>query len=301
MLNEAGVTVEQLPGHASEDIARAGAGAFAIFVYSAELDDDLLGRLGACRVIARCGTGYDKIDVGAAVRRGMVVTYVPEYGAVDVAEHTIALVLACARRLAQSDREVQEGGWPSYACLGPMRRLAGQSLGLLGFGRIARQVAARARGFELAVLAHDPFVPASMMCELGVQPVTFGQLLARADFLSIHLPLAPATHHLLDESALSLLKRGAYVINTSRGGVVDQAALTRLLDQGQIAGAALDVLEQEPPRPADGLIGRPDVLVTPHSAAFTEEALAEVRRTALLDVLRVLRGDEPLYPVRGRG
>src|ERR1700722_14393485 len=144
LLRDAAVTLDELPGHDRDAIARAGAGAVGIFVYPARFDSSLLGRVGACRVLARCSAGYDNIDVAAARAQGIQVTYVPEYGTDDVAEHALALLLACARRIAASDRAVQAGGWPSFAELGPMRRLSGSTLGLIGFGRVAPGLAAPA-------------------------------------------------------------------------------------------------------------------------------------------------------------
>ena len=297
MLQDAGLALDELPGHDPAAIAEAGRGAAAIFVYHARFDDALLARLPACRVLARCGTGYDAIDVTAARARGIEVTYVPEYGAVDVAEHALALVLACARRLAASDRAVQAGGWPSFTGLGPMHRLAGRTLGLVGFGRIAGELAARAAALGMGVIAHDPYVGPAAARPLGVRLVPLPNVLTQAHYVSLHLPLTGATRHLIGAAELSLMRPGAYLINTSRGAVVDTAALAWALDAGRIAGAALDVLEAEPPGPAEPLLGRPDVLITPHSAAWTQEAFDELRSTALSDALRVLRGEPPRFPV----
>jgi D-3-phosphoglycerate dehydrogenase / 2-oxoglutarate reductase len=296
-LAEIGATLDLLPGHDPKDIVAVGGSAAGVLVYSGRFDAGLLGHLRQCRVLARCGVGYDNIDVQAAGERAIAVTYVPAYGAADVAEHAIALLFACARRLGRSDRSVQASSWPSYGELGQMQRLAGQTLGLLGFGRIAREVASRAAGLRLRVIAHDPFVePAAARAE-RVELVSADLLFAQSDFVSVHLPLTPGTGHLVGAEAFALMRPTAYLINTSRGPVVDQGALVAALDAGVIAGAGLDVLEREPPAPGDPLLGRPDVIITPHSAAYTEEALGEVRRTALADVIRVLRGQQPLYPV----
>jgi D-3-phosphoglycerate dehydrogenase / 2-oxoglutarate reductase len=297
VLAEVGARLDALPGHDPREIAAAGASAAAVLVYSGRFDRDLIARLGECRIFARCGVGYDNIDVAAAREQGILVTYVPAYGADDVAEHAIALLLACARRLGQSDRAVQAGQWPSYQALGRMRRLAGRTLGLLGFGRISREVAARASGFKLRILAHDPFVSQAAASALKVELVPLEMLLAESDFVSVHLPLTLETRHLVGAEAFGAMRSGAYLINTSRGAVVDQAALVSALDAGTIAGAGLDVLETEPPRHEDPLLGRPNVVITPHSAAFTEEALADVRRTALADVVRVLQGERPAHLV----
>jgi D-3-phosphoglycerate dehydrogenase / 2-oxoglutarate reductase len=296
-LAEVGGVLDLLPGHDPEDIAVAGRSAAGILVYSGRFDAPLLARLGECRILARCGVGYDNIDVRAAAERGIAVTYVPAYGADDVAEHAIALLFACARRLGRCDRGVQAGRWPSYGELGQMSRLSGGTLGLLGFGRIAREVASRASGLRLRVIAHDPFVAPAEGRDAGAELVPARQLFAESDFLSVHLPLAPDTRHLVGREAFALMRPTAYLINTSRGAVVDQVALVAALDAGLIAGAGLDVLDVEPPEAADPLLRHPDVIITPHSAAYTEEALGEVRRTALADVVRVLRGQRPVYPV----
>jgi D-3-phosphoglycerate dehydrogenase len=297
MLSAAGVALDEVPGHDPDAIAAAASGADGVFVYSGTFDAALIGRLTSCRILARCGAGYNNIDVRAARALGIEVTYVPAYGAQDVAEHTIALLLACARRLAASDRAVQSGGWPAFAELGPMRRLAGQTLGLVGFGRIAREVALLARGLRMRVIATDPHVDPAAGEPLGVRLTSLAQVLATADFVSLHVPLSPATTHLIDDAALSAMAPGSYLINTSRGAVVDQDALIRALDAGQLGGAALDVLEQEPAPGGAAVLSRPNVLITPHSAAFTQEAFAELQQTALTDVLLVLRGAQPRFPV----
>ncbi len=295
-LSDAGAALDEVAGHDPEAIAAVASDADAIFVYSGKFDAALIGRLTRCRVLARCGAGYDNIDVAAARACGIVVTYGPEYGAEDVAEHAIALLLACARRLAASDRAVQSGGWPSFAELGPMRRLAGRTLGLVGYGRIAREVASRARGLRMQVIATDPHVGPAAGEPLGVRLTCLTDMLANADFVSVHVPLGPATRHLIDDAALSAMRPGSYLINTSRGAVVDQDALICALDAGKLGRAALDVLDKEPP-PGRAILSRPNVLITPHSAAFTQEAFDELRRTALTDVLLVLRGAEPRFMV----
>jgi phosphoglycerate dehydrogenase-like enzyme len=293
----AGVRLRELPGHDPARIVEAGQDVDAVFVYSGKFTAEVIERLPACRVLARCGVGYDNIDVDAAREHGITVTYVPDYGSEDVAEHTLALMFACARRIAASDRAVQHGGWPGYRQLGPMYRMSGRTLGLLGFGRIARCVARGALAFGMRVLAHDPFVDPAACEALGVHPVGRDELLRTADVVSIHLPLTAETRHSVDAGALALMKPTALLLNTSRGAVIDQRALEEAVLAGRIAGAGLDVLETEPPEPDSPLRTAESVLITPHSAAFTEEALAEVRKRALADALRVLRGEAPLDPV----
>jgi D-3-phosphoglycerate dehydrogenase / 2-oxoglutarate reductase len=296
-LSSAGVDVSEVPGHDARDIAAAAKGCHAVFVFSGKFDAALLKQLVGCRVIARCGVGYDNIDIAAAHALGMTVTYVPDYGAEDVADHAIALVLSCARRLSYCDRAVHDGLWPSFADLGPMRRIAGRTLGLIGYGQIARHVAARARALKMEVLAHDPLVDQDAGVLLGVSLVSLTEVLGASHFVSVHVPLRPATRHLIDATAIAKMRPDSYLINTSRGAVVDEDALVAALDAGQISGAALDVLEQEPPPAESPILRQPNVLVTPHSAAFTQEAFGDLCRTAITDVLLVLRGSPPRFPV----
>jgi len=296
LLVDAGVDLVEIAGHDVDRVLSLGRDADAIFIYSLRADAPFIEQLTRCRILARCGVGYDNIDVPAARARGIEVTYVPEYGIIDVAEHAIALLMAGSRRLALSDRAVQTGAWPSYQEMGPMYRISGRTLGLLGFGRIARQVAIRAQALGLHVLAHDPFVDPEEAGQLGVNLMALEDVLSSSDFISIHLPLNAATLHFVDEAALSKMRPTSVLINTSRGGIVDGAALVRALDAQLIAGAALDVWEREPPAMDDAVMGRPNVLITPHSAAYTSEALADVRRIALIDVVRVLHGEPPLHP-----
>lgn len=294
----AGADLLSLDGHDPERIAAVGGGAAAIFVYHATVDAELLDRLPRLRVVARCGSGYDKVDVEAAHARGVEVVYVPDYGTEDVADHTLALLLACARRVPQSDRALRAGQWLPYAALGAMRRLRGDTLGLLGFGRIARAAARRAHAFGMHLLVHDPGVEDALLEQAGATRARdLPDLLARADALTIHLPLTPATHRLIGAPELATMKPGALLVNTSRGEIVDEAALAAALADGHLGGAGLDVFEVEPLPQDSPLIGLESAVVTPHSAAFSEQALAELRSRALDDALRVLAGDQPRNPV----
>lgn len=296
---EVEATLVEVVGHDPEEVARAGEGCAAVFAYYLRVDASLLARLPELKVVARCGAGYDRIDVVAAKARGIAVTYVPAYGAADVAEHAVALLLACARRLGAIDRAVQSGAWPTYPELGAMHRVAGSTLGLLGFGRIAREVARRARGLEMEIVAFDTALDESAAAELDVLPVDFDALLERSDFLSVHVPLLESTHHLLDAAAFSRMRAGAILVNTSRGAIIDQDALLAALVSGRIAGAGLDVLEREPPVPADGIVGRLNVILSPHSAAYSEEAFDDLMTTAVRDALEVLVGGTPRFLVPG--
>src|SRR5438105_3323228 len=226
---------------APDDILAVARDADAILVTYAKLPGDLLRQLTRCKAIGRFGLGVDNIDVAAAVQCGITVTYVPDYCMREVSDHAMALLLALARKVVFSNALVQSGRWEMPAVV-PIRRLEGQVLGLVGFGNIPRRVARKAQAFGLQVLTFDPFVAPDEPRAAGVESVGFDDLLARADFVSIHAPLMPATRGLFDAAAFAKMKRGAYLINTARGPLVDELALIAALDNGHLGGAALDVV-----------------------------------------------------------
>lgn len=288
LIASAGAELRELSGHDPDGIVAAARGVDAIFVYHARLSRETIERFEGVRVLARCGTGYDNIDVQAAREHGIEVLYVPDYGVDDVADHAFALLLACARKVALADRAVRAGRWPGYGDLAPMRRLRGRTLGVYGYGRIARNLAGKGRALGLRVIAYDPYVP-----DADVDRET---LLRESDFLSIHVPLTEETRQAVGRAELALMKPGAILVNTARGPVIDTFALAEALAEGRLGGAGLDVFE-ETPLPADHPLLRCETAVlTPHSAAYTEEALAEVRKRPLADTLRVLRGEPPTNP-----
>lgn len=297
----AGVELIELAGHEPQEIAQAGRGVHAVFVYSAAMTADVIACLVECRVLARCGTGYDNIDMDAARARGIEVVYVPDYGADDVSDHALALLLACSRKIAVSDRLIRMGHWPGYVELGAMHRLRGRTLGLLGFGRIARRLAEKAAALGCEVVGHDPYVQADRFLDSGVRAVERQALFQASDVLSIHVPLAETTYHAVGRAELELMRPHAIIINTSRGPIIDHVALGAALCEQRIGGAGLDVFEEEPLPPGDPLMAHEGVVLTPHSAAFSEEGLAEVRKCALADALRVLAGDPPHNPVPSKG
>lgn len=284
------------------DLAAAlAAGARALVVRNrTRVDARLLAAAPALRVVGRLGAGLDNVDVAACRRRGVEVVHAPDANAVSVAEMTLALVLALARRLAPADAHVRGGGWERQAFAG--MELDGKTLGILGFGRIGRLVAGRARAFGMRLLTHHPRLSAGDpdLVRLGVELVPLDDLLAGCDVLTVHLPLTPATRNLLDAAALARLRPGAHLVNVGRGGVVDEAALADALEQGRLAGAALDVRASEPPGAGDPVAARlnrlPNVLLTPHVAGLTAEAQRRTCLQVARDVLRVLAGEPPLLP-----
>ena len=230
---------------------------------------DVLPLLRKCRVILRTGTGTDNIPVEAATRLGIFVANTPEATMHQVAEHAIGLLFAVIRRIAEQDRLVRQGIWDRDRAW-PDWHLAGMTLGLVGFGRIARLVARKVSGLELKVIASDPILGAEMMNEHGVEKVSLDELLGRSDFVSVHVPLSPATRHLIGERELGLMRPRAVVINTSRGEIIDQRALVAALAGRRIAAAGLDVLEGEPPAPDDPILGLDNVVLTPHIASYSD-------------------------------
>lgn len=248
-----------------------------------------------CKAIAQYGIGVDTIDVPAATERGIMVINVPSYCEDEVAEHALAMMLALARRLPFYDREVRRGVW-DYTTQAPIRRLVGQTLGLIGFGKIARKVAQKASGLGLSIISYDPFIAPEIMQKFGVKAVSLDELLRTSDFVSIHVPLQAQTRHLLGERELRLMKKSAVLVNTSRGAIIDQEALYHALKDGTIRAAGLDVFYEEPPSDrfsGSDLLRLENVLLSPHVAWYSEESIVALRTQLAQDVVRVLMGKKP--------
>jgi D-3-phosphoglycerate dehydrogenase / 2-oxoglutarate reductase len=250
---------------------------------------EVIRALTRCRVIARYGVGVDTIDLDAATARDIVVANVPDYGTDEVSSHAAALILALLRQIVRYDRAVRDGRW-DFRAGAPIARMRGLTLGIVGFGRIGRMVAEKLRPFGLNCLATDPYLTAFPD---WVEPVPLETLLERADVVSLHCPLTAETRHLLGEARLRRMKPTAILVNTARGAVVDTAALARALREGWIAGAGLDVLEQEPLPPGHPLTTMDRVLLTPHAAFYSEGSILELKRRVARAVLDVLQGRRP--------
>ncbi|MGI8855080.1 MAG: C-terminal binding protein [Thermomicrobiales bacterium] len=253
----------------------------------------VIGTLERCTIISRVGVGLDNIDIPAATARGIWVTNVPDYAIDEVSMHAIALMLAHLRRVPDWGAMTRRGEW-NGASASTMRRPGSLTLGVLGFGRIGSAAAAKGRGLGLRVIAHDPFIDPTMIRAAGVEPVDWETLLRTSDYLSLHVPLTDGTAKIINAAALSLMQPHAYLINTARGGVIDEDALLAALQHGAIAGAALDVLTTEPPCADHPLLCDSRVTVTPHVAWASDEASRDVRAKGADEVVRVLRGDPPL-------
>jgi len=281
----------------ADDILAVARDADAILVTYAKLPGDLLRQLTRCKAIGRFGLGVDNIDIPAAAELGITVTYVPDYCMHEVSDHAMALLLALARKIPLSNKLVQAGRWDMPAVV-PIHRLAGRVLGLVGFGNIPRALAPKAKAFGLRVVTHDPYVPQQALAAAGVESVSFDRLLEISDFVSIHAPLMPATRGLFNAEVFRKMKTGALLINTARGPLVDEDALVSALDSGRLGGAALDVVAVEPLPKDSRLIGRDNVILTPHTAFYSVEALNELQTKCAADVARVLSGEKPVYPVK---
>jgi D-3-phosphoglycerate dehydrogenase / 2-oxoglutarate reductase len=281
----------------ADDILTVARDADAVLVTYAKLDAPLLRQLTRCKAIGRFGLGVDNIDIKTAAELGISVNYVPDYCMHEVSDHAMALLLALARKIPLSNKLVQAGRWEMPAVV-PIHRLAGRVLGLVGFGNIPRALAPKAKALGLRVLTHDPYVAPDALAAAGVEGVSFDRLLELSDFVSIHAPLLPATRGLFNADTFRKIKKGAVLINTARGPLVDEDALVAALDAGQLGGAALDVVTTEPLAKDSKLIGRDNVILTPHTAFYSVEALAELQTKCAADVARVLSGEKPVYPVK---
>jgi D-3-phosphoglycerate dehydrogenase len=281
----------------AEDILAVARDADAVLVTYAKLPGELLRQLTRCKAIGRFGLGVDNIDIPAAAALGITVTYVPDYCMQEVSDHAMALLLSLVRKVPLSNKLVQSGRWEVPPIV-PIHRLGGQVLGLVGFGNIPRALAPKAKAFGLRVVTHDPYAAAEVLAKAGVEGVGFDQLLGMSDFVSIHAPLLPATRGLFNAEVFRKMKQGAFLLNTARGPLVDEDALVSALDSGRLGGAALDVVATEPLAKDSKLIGRDNVILTPHTAFYSVEALAELQTKCAADVARVLSGEPPVYPVK---
>lgn len=270
--------------------------------YAGPISAQAMAQMPQCKIIARYGIGVDTIDVDAATRVGIIVTNNPTYCIEEVAEHTLALVLAWARRVSVYDRLVRDGGW-EVGPGKPMFRLAGRTLGLIGLGNIGREVARRAAAFGMRIVFADPFVPEEGV-DIPARKMALADVLAQSDFVCLHPPLTPQTRKMIGDEALSRMKPSACLVNCSRGPVVDTEALVRALDAKQIAGCALDTTDPEPLPDPHPLRGRDNVILTPHVAWYSEQSLVGLRAGAPGEVRRALTGQWPVNvvnpAVRGR-
>jgi D-3-phosphoglycerate dehydrogenase / 2-oxoglutarate reductase len=295
VLSKIGAEVHLAKEPTPQSMLEVGRNADGALVTYAKVTAEMIRQMTRCRIIARFGIGVDNVDIPAATAAGMVVTKVPDYCLDEVSDHAMALLLTLVRKIPFANALVQGGRWEMPAVV-PIHRLRGSVLGLVGFGRIPQLVVPKAQGFGMRVVAFDPYVPGEVMKREQVEQVDFDTLVRISDYISIHAPLTPETHHLFKADVFPRMKPGAYLVNTARGPLVDEAALANALDKGQLAGAALDVMEKEPPA-GSPLLGRKNVILTPHTSFYSEESLVDLQTKAAEEVARVLTGQAPRNPV----
>ncbi|MFV2034658.1 MAG: C-terminal binding protein, partial [Halocynthiibacter sp.] len=279
-----------------QEILKVASQADALLVTYGQITADVIAGLRNCKVIGRMGLGVDNIDIDAATMAGIAVVYVPDYCVDEVSDHAMAMLLNLARKVSFSNQLVQAGRWEMPAVT-PLSRLRGRTLGLAGFGQIPRTVTPKAQSFGLNVIACDPFVDKKVAAAAGVELVDFDTLLRTSDYISVHVPMMPETRNLFGAEAFAKMKPETFLINTARGPLVDIDALASALDAGQLAGAALDVMPVEPPPADNPLVGRDNVIFSPHTGFYSVEALEELQTKAARGVVDVLSGRTPAYPI----
>jgi len=299
VLEPIGAEVIGLQCRTGEGLAEQAADADVILQQYAKIPRSTIERLTRCKAVCRYGTGVDIVDVEAAYEHGMVVTNVPDYALDEVADHSITLALMLVRRIPWYVAATRAGKWHWSESKGPLQRLRDSTWGLIGFGRIAQNIARKVRAFHFRIVAHDPYVSQGFMATFGVEKVLLSDLLAQSDVVDVMCPHTLETEHLVDEAALRSMKRTAVLINCARGKIVDNRALYRALSEGWIASAGLDDTEEEPAKldswkPADNpLFSLANCFVTPHVAYVSEGSLHECRRVAAENAKAVLLGQKP--------
>ena len=280
-----------------DSILSVASEADAVLVTYGKITSEVIDGLKNCKVIGRFGIGIDNIDIPAATAKGIIVVYAPVYCLEEVSDHAMALMLSLARKITFSNNLVSDGRWEMPAVV-PIARLKGRTLGLIGLGNIPQNIVGKAKAFGMEVAASDPYCPDDIFNKLNVKKMELDELLSVSDFVSIHAPLTEKTEGMFNADAFKKIKNSAFLINTARGPLVNIDDLAAALENGEIAGAGLDVLPTEPPTKDNPLVGRNDVILTPHTGFYSEDALLDLQTTVASDVAAVLDGKPPKYPVK---
>jgi D-3-phosphoglycerate dehydrogenase / 2-oxoglutarate reductase len=291
----AGTGIELVPIAVQGELTDQISDASAVMTNEVPISESVAAKLRNCKVVTRLGVGFDVIDVGGCRKHGIEVCYVPDYGTEDVANHAIALLFAVHRHLLPYRRSVEQGRW-EYKVGGTIHLLKELRLGIFGLGRIGSDFANKMRIFVKEILGYDPNLSAAQLEAKGVIPSSPQDIFAHCELISLHLPYSADNRHFISDREIGLMQQKPIVINVSRGGLIDTQALIRGLQANQLTGAGLDVLENEPEVPEE-LLQLENVIVTPHAAWYSVEASTKLRRTAITDIIRVLSGQKPLYPV----
>lgn len=264
----------------------------ALLVSYVSIGEKAMNHFKKCKVMVKYGIGIDNIDISAATKRKIFVSYVPDYCTEEVSTHAMALLLALIRKIIPFNNSVKNGIWDPLLA-DPIYRMEGKTLGIIGFGRNGQRLAQKMQPFHMNIIASDPAVDPNIMAQFGVKKVKLNTLLAQSHYITIHCPLNQSTYHLINQETIDMMKGSVFLVNTSRGAVIDQSALYKALEVGKIAGAALDVLENEPPNRKD-ILKMNNIIYTPHVSWHSEEAEKNLRKEAALEVKRVLQGKIPV-------
>jgi D-3-phosphoglycerate dehydrogenase len=291
-----GVELRSQQCRSEEEIIALAREADAVLNCYAKMTARVVENLTRCKIIARYGIGVDNVDLAAATKARILVTNVPDYCIDEVSDHALALLLALARKIVTADAGVKSGTW-SVTAYAEIRRLRGLTLGLIGFGKIAKALASKAQPLGMKLLVYDPYLDPEIISRHGAEAASLEKLLAEADAISIHVPLSQETRNLIGPRELAHMKPSAFLINTSRGGIVDEQALAIALKEGRLGGAALDVLSIEPPPPDHPLRQAPNLILTPHLSFYSRESVIELQTKAAEEVARALKGEPPRSPV----
>ncbi len=292
VLRAAGVEPIVAPDTSEETLAELAADADIIMFCFAQVTGNVLRAAEKCMVASRYGIGVDNIDIPTATELGIVVTNVPDYCMDEVTDHAIGMILALNRRLGQHDSEVKRGGWASVVLDQPMHRTRGATIGILGFGRIGRSIADKAVGFGMNIVAYDPLIEPGQSID-GVEIISFEDVLRRSHFITVHTPLTPETEGMIGTDQLAMMMPGGIIVNCARGGIIQEQALADALHNGHLAGAGLDVVEPAPPPDDHPLLSAPNIIITPHTAFFSQASTIELERRTAQEALRVLNGNPP--------
>ena len=292
IVEEAGFSFCAYQCGSEDELIRACREADAVIVQYSEMTERVIRAMEHCQMIVKYGIGVNNIDTEAASEKGIYVCNVPDYGVDEVSNHAIAMILALSKKLIRIDRSLKNGIW-GYQPIEPLYRMAGKTLGLVGLGRIPSAVARKMSGFDLRILAYDPFVSRDEGRRRGAEMTDFETLVRESDYISIHCPLTEETKHLFREDVFKKIKNTAILVNTARGPIVDEKALAEALRRGEIAGAGLDVFEQEPAEKGNPLLQMEQVICSPHCAWYSLEAVDAVQSKAALEAVNVLQGNSP--------
>ena len=298
ILEKNGCTLVQGSGRTTKEVIESAKDAYAVIASEQPFTREVFETLNNLRMVSIIGVGFDTVDIKAATDNGVLVTHVPDLITDQVADHAVALILSLIRRIPQADKMVKSGIWESRMnkWAKPVPRIRGLTAGIIGFGRTGRATAQRLRAFGFNIIAYDPFVKPETVSDVDMKN-SLTELLKQSDIVSIHVALSADTKHLIGERELRAMKKTAFLVNVSRGPIIDEPMLCRALSEGWIAGAALDVLEVEPPKPENPILKLENVILTPHIAYYSDESVIEQRKRTVEEIIRHIKGLPPLHAV----